>query len=273
MNAAPQPDLVYDVGAHRGEDSDFYLKAGYRVVAIEANPVLADALRVRFADHIAQGRFTLVERAIAERPGRITFYINDKVSEWGTVEASWAERNERYGSPSKTIEVEAVTFDSVLAEHGCPLYCKIDVEGVDLLCVAALERAGFRAPFLSMETAATSWRTIRKEFAALRAAGYDRFKIVDQSRLPQGGRYASHGGGSIAHDFPFGSSGPFGDEVAGPWLTEQQVLKEFRRSYVIYAILGNHPRLQRFLYTIPLVRRINRIATWHDIHAKHATAG
>ena len=31
---ACDPTLIYDVGAHRGEDTEFYLKKGFRVVAI-----------------------------------------------------------------------------------------------------------------------------------------------------------------------------------------------------------------------------------------------
>ncbi len=38
MDTLTKPDLVFDVGAHKGEDSDFYLNLGYRVVAVEANP-------------------------------------------------------------------------------------------------------------------------------------------------------------------------------------------------------------------------------------------
>ena len=33
-----QDDLIFDVGLHRGEDTEFYLKKGFRVVAFEANP-------------------------------------------------------------------------------------------------------------------------------------------------------------------------------------------------------------------------------------------
>src|SRR5260221_7698885 len=33
--------VIYDVGAHRGEDAAFYLQKGFAVVAVEANPLLA----------------------------------------------------------------------------------------------------------------------------------------------------------------------------------------------------------------------------------------
>ena len=42
-------DLIYDVGLHIGQDTAFYLEKGFRVVAIEANPVLAHQVAVRFA--------------------------------------------------------------------------------------------------------------------------------------------------------------------------------------------------------------------------------
>ena len=33
------PKLVYDVGMNNGDDTAYYLRMGYRVVAFEANPV------------------------------------------------------------------------------------------------------------------------------------------------------------------------------------------------------------------------------------------
>jgi predicted RNA methylase len=41
-------DLVYDVGMNNGDDSAFYLRAGFRVVAVEANPLLCRAAESRF---------------------------------------------------------------------------------------------------------------------------------------------------------------------------------------------------------------------------------
>lgn len=48
MNA----QLIYDVGGHLGEDTDFYLKKGFKVVAIEANPGLAERLSERFRSNL-----------------------------------------------------------------------------------------------------------------------------------------------------------------------------------------------------------------------------
>jgi hypothetical protein len=47
--------LIYDVGAHKGEDAEFYLKKGFSVVAIEANPELYSLLSVGFSEFIKSG--------------------------------------------------------------------------------------------------------------------------------------------------------------------------------------------------------------------------
>lgn len=41
--------LIIDVGGNNGDDTAFYLHRGYRVVMVEANPLLAEHLRGRFA--------------------------------------------------------------------------------------------------------------------------------------------------------------------------------------------------------------------------------
>ena len=33
--------IIFDIGMHCGEDTDFYLKKGFTVVGVEANPELA----------------------------------------------------------------------------------------------------------------------------------------------------------------------------------------------------------------------------------------
>jgi hypothetical protein len=38
-------NLIYDVGMHEGEDTQFYIARGFKVVSIEANPQLAARIR------------------------------------------------------------------------------------------------------------------------------------------------------------------------------------------------------------------------------------
>ena len=55
MNPPPKHlDLIYDVGMHKGEDTDYYLQKGFRVVAFEANPDLVNLCRTRFANAMTE---------------------------------------------------------------------------------------------------------------------------------------------------------------------------------------------------------------------------
>ena len=57
--------LVYDIGLHKGEDADFYLKKGFSVIAFEANPSLIEYCKARFQDAVREGRLHIIEGAIA----------------------------------------------------------------------------------------------------------------------------------------------------------------------------------------------------------------
>ena len=65
--------LIFDVGCNDGQDSDFYLKKGFRVVAVEANPALCEGLRRRFAQEIAEGRFIFCARRLPNRRAKSSF--------------------------------------------------------------------------------------------------------------------------------------------------------------------------------------------------------
>jgi hypothetical protein len=69
-------DLIYDVGMHNGDDTAFYLHQGYRVLAIEADPVQAKAGRQRFDSAIADGRLTILEVAIGPKQGVVPFWVS-----------------------------------------------------------------------------------------------------------------------------------------------------------------------------------------------------
>src|SRR4051794_6646259 len=60
---------------HNGDDTEYYLSKGYRVVAVEANPLLCQEAERRFASEIAAGRLSILNVAIAEEEGSAEFYV------------------------------------------------------------------------------------------------------------------------------------------------------------------------------------------------------
>jgi FkbM family methyltransferase len=264
-----EKDLVFDVGAHVGDDSDFYLKLGFRVVAVEANPGLAAGLRQRFAAEIDSGRYVLVDKAIGSGHEPIKFFVNRKTSVWGTADPSWALRNRRLGAESDEISVPSVPFTDLLQTYGCPYYLKIDIQGADMLCVTALESAGCSPTYISIASSKTSWRGLLKEFDALERLRYTRFKVVNQG-THKPGRFTTRNGTQLAYAFEAGASGPFGADLAGKWLTRSRAIMKYVPIFLMYKSMGDNTFLDRHAGTvrrIPILEGLMGRVSWYDTHA------
>jgi FkbM family methyltransferase len=267
---------------------DFYLRKGFRVIAFEANPELCMRCRQQFAKEIDSGQLTLIEGAIQPNPvsgdGKVRFYINEKNSVWGTVLEDWSDRNSRLGTASTVMDVPAVDFSQVIRRYGIPHYMKIDIEGCDMVCIDALKEFNLRPDFISIESDKTAFAKIKDEIDALVDLGYDSFKAVEQSTIPtmQSSPNPPREGQYTPHSFPEGSSGLFGRELVGPWLSRRQILDSYRWIRLGYYLFGddgemNHRRfrgawrLQR--YATDILQRVTKspVPGWHDTHARHSS--
>lgn len=228
-------DLIYDVGMCDATDTDFYLKKGFRVVAIEANPALARQAAERFSAAIASGRLTVLNLVISESDDRVSFYVSRTNPGWSTALAGFAESMAtRRGGRFETIEVESRRFESILEAHGIPYYLKVDIEGADLLCLRALGSFSDRPKYVSIEMPNRhDWEALSQhhyeDLCHLFLLGYRGFKIIDQRfrssvTLPRPAREGQY----VAHEFRGQSTGPFGEETPGGWLSFEQIVPIYR---------------------------------------------
>ena len=273
-----QSDLIYDVGLHNGGDTAYYLHKGFRVVAIDANPVLTAAAEQQFKNEIASGRLTVLNLGIAESEGTLSFWVNEA----NDTQSSFNEvRAKRYG-PCHEILVRCIPLSRVMAEHGVPHYMKVDIEGYDYLCVRALDPKNL-PNYISVE--------LDREHdlvAELHQLGYKQFKILNQltftgsmpiaqdeiglrllrkasSKLPPLSHLLRSKAVSsrlkrvdfdsfldgFEYDFAEGSSGPFAEETSGSWYSAKQI------SQRIEAIKAKLTSGQIAVGSV-----------WFDIHAK-----
>lgn len=266
------PDLIFDVGMHRGEDTVYYLRKGFRVVAFEAQPDLVAAARARFAAEIADGRLEIVSGAISDQPtDSLTFYTHSRMSAWGTIAPQRAGRNKVMG-PSVEVTVPAVDFAACLRDHGVPHYLKVDIESADMLCLEALlgVEPGQRPRYVSIEAESESWSGAVAQFDLLERLGYTRFAIVQQAVIGgRVGRITTRDGRLIPNRFEMFSSGPFGEDLAEPWVDKAQAMRRYRR--LLLALMVGHafdqlPKGPEVRYlTATLVGR--PLPGWFDIHA------
>lgn len=268
-----QSDLIYDIGMHTGKDTEFYLKKGFRVIAVEANRKLVEEVSERLASYIDDGLLTIFNVAIGNREGKARFYINQQKDDWGTLSEDFVKRNEQLGTTHEVVEVNCIRLDTLLERSGMPYYIKIDIEGADLYCLEALQRFELKPKFVSIETSLTSFDEIFTELAHLRVLGYRQFKIVNQAlndrvRCPNPAREGVY----VDQLFDGHMSGPFGEEIPGEWADIKTILAH-------YSVILNEQSLyggQGKYYNTRRARLWNwwrktiggEPVGWYDIHAK-----
>jgi FkbM family methyltransferase len=261
--------MVFDIGMHSGRDTEFYLLKGFDVIAVEANPRLALNARSYFADAIAKKRLILYEEAIAAHEGTIRFYINEDHDDWGTTAKAFAERNELLGTNNTSLDVKCRTFLSILREHGVPYYLKIDIEGADILCLRDLLSFGESPKYLSIEVSLTSFEEFFTELSLMWMLGYRHFKIVNQAanrrikccNPPLEGVF-------VNYHFDGFSSGPFGEEAPGQWMSVEAVITIYRRLLTEQKYFGAGRRLYKTpIHGIYQMLKRQPVG-WYDIHAK-----
>lgn len=221
---------IYDVGMHIGEDTEYYLKKGYHVVAFEANPKMVELCSLRFSNEIKSGQLRIIAGAIAPKNSgdKIKFYINDKISVWGTIDNAWVRRNTTLGATSTQIEVDRVDIIAVISEFGMPFYLKIDIEGADGIVLSALREFSSKPHFVSIEANTVEFTNLIEDIDNLSALGYEMFQIVPQKNI--GGSVAQTldlNGAVVTHAFADGASGVFGEDLAGVWIDRDAVLASF----------------------------------------------
>ena len=172
----PQPNLIVDLGMNDGADTLFYLKKGFSVVALEANPKLTDRASRRFARFIATDTLRILNNGITDTSSDpLDFYVNHTRSEWSSFIKDIGARGDKGYSVKK---IEMLPIAGLFSKFGTPYYLKIDIEGYDQRIIDALSSLPYRPRFISAEEAGVGM------IDALHAIGAIAFKLIDQTNHP-----------------------------------------------------------------------------------------
>lgn len=174
----PKDGLAFDIGAHAGDRIAAFRGLGARVVAAEPQPAMARLLRWRFG---RDRNVTLCAVAVGDSAGTADLSVN-------TANPSVSTLSERFLSAAdgaqgwegqvwdRRITVQVRTLDDLIAEHGCPDFIKIDVEGFEAEVLAGLSAP---VPALSFEVVLAARELGLAALDRARALGYRAFRFSE----------------------------------------------------------------------------------------------
>ena len=135
-------DLGFDIGAHVGSRVRAWRRLGARVVAVEPQPDFVRILRLFFG---RDRGVTIVAGAVGAHAGRARLALSTATPTVSSMSPDWigsvaADRSFARVRWDRSVEVEVSTLDDLIAVHGEPAFCKIDVEGFEVDVLAGLSR-------------------------------------------------------------------------------------------------------------------------------------
>ena len=134
---------MFDIGAHVGSRTRSLLANGAHCVAIEPQPAFTRLLERLFANN---AHVTLVSDAVGREPGKARLHVSSRHPTVSTLSADWVSRvGDTVGFETvnwdQQVTVNVTTLDALIGEHGLPIFCKIDVEGMEAEILGGLSVA------------------------------------------------------------------------------------------------------------------------------------
>jgi FkbM family methyltransferase len=175
-------DLVFDIGAHLGDRTTAFAALGARVIALEPQADLFAWLKRFFGN---DGAVTCLNQAAGRSQGQLEMATSLANPTLASLSDAWRARvvEGQAGFESvrwdKRMTVQVTTLDQLVADHGEPAFCKIDVEGFEL---EVLEGLSTPLQALSIEFLGGALDQARACVDRLEALGSYRYQAVAGER-------------------------------------------------------------------------------------------
>ena len=133
---------AFDIGSHIGDRVSSFRRLGARVVALEPQPLAFRALRII---HGRDENVALINAACGANASRLSLKINSANPTVSTASQEFTDAAEgaigwEGQNWDRELSVACITLDNLIADHGEPVFIKVDVEGFEADVLSGLTR-------------------------------------------------------------------------------------------------------------------------------------
>jgi FkbM family methyltransferase len=247
--------MVFDFGMYDASDTEYYLEEGFKVVAVEANPALANSATHIFSQYIHSGQLAVINAAINSDGQDVELTLS------GHDLGSSSIFREKVESrvPLATFTVPGLTTKTLIERYGVPYYIKVDIEGADRLAILGLSTTT-KPRYLSFEIG----DDLEELMGHLCSIGFAEFKAINQCTLRD-----------LSNEYTWMDK--LSHKVIGALgFREPQYVKRAGRYFKVYHSSGPGPwasdsgwrSRQEFLRLWHRPKASDHRNVWYDLHAR-----
>lgn len=126
-------NLVFDVGANRGDKAKLFCKIFRKVLCVEPDPNAVRLLQKRFSH---QKKILIVPKGVDQKRGENKFFQISEGNPRNSFSLKWIQG--QCGQPPPSQKIEVTTLDYLIQQYGQPDLIKLDVEGFELRALLGL---------------------------------------------------------------------------------------------------------------------------------------
>lgn len=130
-NILNEGDLVFDVGANVGKNTDIYLQNKCKVICVDPQPSCINILNTKFSNN---WDVKIEQVGLSSKEDILDFYICSTADSISTCSKDWINKGRfsyRNFNWDQKIKVPVTTLDNLIKKYGKPKFIKIDVEGFE----------------------------------------------------------------------------------------------------------------------------------------------